>query len=420
MTTEVQNQLEQSPETSGEDLPLEEALDQYEYKKLVHGQILKGIIMQVDRDEILIDIGTKAEGVISRREVERMTPEEKAALRAGDEVYVFVIQPEDADGRAVLSLRRARLETSWDQLEQTYKVGDILEAPVVGYNRGGLLVDVMGVRGFVPASHVTGVRRGPEEAKREDLAAMVGQTLSLKIIEMNRKRNRLILSERQASQELRQEAKDELLDSLQEGEIREGVVTSVCDFGVFVDIGGADGLVHLSELAWHRVEHPSEVLKEGQKVKVMVLNVDKERKRIALSYKRTQPEPWDLVAQNYHVGQLVEVEITQLTDFGAFARLPEGVEGLIHISELAEGRVAHPRDVIQVGDRVTVQVIRIEPERKRIGLSLRRARSEMAREEEPAEEEAAAVEEEGAAPEEAPEGEWEVDEAQEEAKEAEE
>jgi small subunit ribosomal protein S1 len=227
------------------------------------------------------------------------------------------------------------------------------------------------VRGFVPSSQVSGISRGPETQKQSDMAKMVGSSMPLKVIEINRNRNRLILSERQAVQEVREGRKDELLTSLKEGDVRSGVVTSIADFGAFVDIGGADGLVHLSELSWSRVKHPSEVLKPGDKVKVYILSVDNDRKRIALSIKRTQNEPWTTVNERYQLGQVVEGTITQLATFGAFARIEDGVEGLIHVSEMGDGRVQHPRDVVQEGDLIQARIIRIDPARKRMGLSMR-------------------------------------------------
>lgn len=345
----------------------------HDYRNLQYGDTVDGTIMRVDKDEILVDIGSKAEGVVTAREMQSMLPEDRAELKPGDTLLVFVVQAEDKEGRAVLSVDKARQEKSWRRLQQSYDNGEVIEAKVINYNKGGLLVNLDGVRGFVPASQVSGISRGPETQKQSDMAKMVGAPLSLKVIEINRNRNRLILSERQAVQEVREGRKDELLSSLKEGDIRTGVVTSVCDFGAFVDIGGADGLVHLSELSWSRVKHPSEVLKPGDKVQVYILSVDNERKRIALSIKRTQNEPWTTVNDRYHLGQIVEGTITQLASFGAFARIEDGVEGLIHVSEMGDGHLQHPREVVQEGDQVRVRIIRIDPARKRMGLSMRQA-----------------------------------------------
>jgi predicted RNA-binding protein with RPS1 domain len=239
-----------------------------------------------------------------------------------------------------------------------------------------MLVNLEGVRGFVPSSQISSLPPG-EANKQAEMARMQNATLPLKIIEINRNRNRLILSERQAMQEQREAMRTRLLGELSSGQIRRGRVSSICDFGAFVDIGGADGLIHLSELSWKRVSHPSDVLKVGDEIDVYVLSVDPNERKIALSLKRTQPEPWSTITENYHLGQIVRGTITQLTTFGAFARLEDGIEGLIHVSELAEGRVAHPKNVVNVGDTLDLKVIRIDPAKRRIGLSLKRVNEDM-------------------------------------------
>ncbi|HNP69523.1 MAG TPA: 30S ribosomal protein S1 [Kouleothrix sp.] len=343
----------------------------HDYRNLQYGDTVDGVIMRVDRDEILVDIGSKAEGVVPAREMQSLAAEDRGALRPGDELLVFVVQTEDKEGRAVLSVDKARQEKSWRRLQQSFENNEVIEAKVINYNKGGLLVNLDGVRGFVPSSQVSGISRGPETQKQSDMAKMVGSSMPLKVIEINRNRNRLILSERQAVQEVREGRKDELLTALKEGDVRTGVVTSIADFGAFVDIGGADGLVHLSELSWSRVKHPSEVLKPGDKVRVYILSVDHDRKRIALSIKRTQSEPWSTVNERYQLGQIVEGTITQLASFGAFARIEDGVEGLVHVSEMGDGRIQHPRDVVQEGDVVKARIIRIDSARKRMGLSMR-------------------------------------------------
>jgi small subunit ribosomal protein S1 len=345
----------------------------YDYRLFRYGDVVEGEVMHLDREKILVDIGGKCEGVVPSREFQTLSPEELGRLRPGDRVLVFVLQPEDQAGQAILSIDRARQEKTWRRLQEVFEAGGVIEAEVVHYNKGGLLVNLDGIRGFVPASQVVAIRGGDEGSKQADMARMVGQRLKLKIIEINRHRNRLILSERQAVQEQRDAMKAHLIETLREGETRRGRVTSIADFGVFVDIGGADGLVHLSEISWTRVKHPSEVLRVGDEVDVMVLSVNPEQRKIALSIRRTQPEPWMQVASQFQVGQVVRGTITQLASFGAFARLQEGVEGLIHVSELAGWRVEHPNEVLQEGDDVIVRVIRIDPPRRRIGLSLRRA-----------------------------------------------
>ncbi len=344
----------------------------HDYRNLQYGDTVDGVIMKIDKDEILVDIGSKAEGVVPSREMQSLTTEDRTKLHVGDELLVFVVQAEDTEGRAVLSVDKARQEKSWRFLQHMFETNDIIQARVVNYNKGGLLVNLEGVRGFVPASQVSSISRGPETQKQSDMARMVGQDLPLKIIEINRNRNRLILSERQAIQEVREGKKDELLSQLREGDIRTGTVSSVCDFGAFVDIGGADGLVHLSELSWSRVKHPAEILKVGDRVQVYILSIDNERKRIALSIKRTQNEPWATANERYQLGQVVHCTITQLASFGAFARVEDGIEGLIHVSELGDERVQHPREVLQEGNVVEARIIRIDTARKRMGLSLRR------------------------------------------------
>jgi small subunit ribosomal protein S1 len=343
----------------------------HDYHKLRYGETLDGTIMRIDKDGILVDIGGKSEGVVPSREMQALSSEERAALHIGNTILVFVIQAEGREGHAILSIDKARMERSWRTLENAFEHGELTTATVVNYNKGGLLVDLQGIRGFVPASQIEGVSRTSESQKQSDMARLVGQSISLKVIELNRTRNRLILSERQAAQDAREEKKDELLSALHEGNIVTGTISSICDFGIFVDVGGADGLVHLSELSWGRVHHPGELFHVGQTISVFILSVDNERRRIALSIKRTQPEPWEMVTERYQLGQIVTGNITQTTPFGAFASIEEGIEGLIHISELGDGQVKHPRDVVKEGDTLSMRIIRIDPTRKRMGLSLR-------------------------------------------------
>ncbi|HVB65375.1 MAG TPA: 30S ribosomal protein S1, partial [Nitrolancea sp.] len=345
----------------------------HDYRVLNYGDVMEGQIMHVDRDELLIDIGSKSEGIIPSREFSSLSDVERARLAVGDSVLVFVVQPENQEGQAVLSIDRALAEKSWRRLQEIFEAGDMIDAEVTNYNKGGLLVNLDGVRGFVPASQVTEIRGGDDGSKQADMARLIGTKLPLKIIEINRHRNRLILSERQAVQEKRDVMKERLIEELHEGETRRGRVTSITDFGAFVDIGGADGLVHLSELSWSRVKHPSEVLRVGDEIDVYVLGINSQEKKIALSIKRTQPEPWSRVAAIYEVGQLVRGTVTQLANFGAFARIEDGIEGLIHVSELSEQRIGHPRQVVSEGQDLILRIIRIDPARRRMGLSLRRA-----------------------------------------------
>lgn len=336
------------------------------------GQVVEGTIVSVDRDSIMVHIGTKSEGVIPAHEV--MSLEQAGELPAlGESVLVYVIQPENREGHAVLSLNRARAERGWRTVEQLGDEGGLVEATIVDVNRGGLVASVDGVRGFIPLSQTLVGRQeaDTEDALIERLRERVGQSIWVKIIEVNRRRNRLILSERAASQERRSARKDQLIDELREGEVRHGRVTSLADFGAFVDIGGADGLVHISEMSWSPVGKPADVVKVGDEVDVVVLSVDRERKKIALSMRKLQPEPWSTVMAMLQPGDIVTGTITKITTFGAFARIEGGVEGLIHISELSSGHVTNPRTVVAEGEERKMKILRIEPERRRLGLSLR-------------------------------------------------
>ncbi len=334
------------------------------------GQVVEGIIVHIGPNEVLVDVGSKSEGVLYERELDRIGPEARAALQVGQTVLVYVLTPEDKNGNIALSLTRAQAERDWRKAEEFEKSGEIFEGEVAGYNKGGLIVRMGKVRGFVPASQIS------SNGGKADPSSMVGQTLRLKVIEIDRSRNRLILSERAAMREWRKQHKEKLLAELKEGDVRPGEVISLCDFGAFVDLGGADGLIHLSELSWRRVSHPSEVLSVGDKVEVYVLNIDRERKRIGLSLKRLETDPWEEITASYQEGQLVEGTITKLVKFGAFARISkDDIEGLIHISELSDEHIAHPREVVQEGQTVTLRVIRIDPERRRIGLSMKRVDS---------------------------------------------
>jgi small subunit ribosomal protein S1 len=347
-----------------------------EYKDLHRGDVIEGVVMGADRDGILVNVGSKFEGVIPPHEMRSLGPEPAARPSVGERVLVYVLQPETPDGQLLLSLDRARGEKGWRILQQRFEEGESFEAQVSGYNKGGLLVNVEGVHAFVPLSQVVGVRPERGEEGESSLAQMVGRSLHLKVIEINRRRNRVILSERAALQEWRSQQKERLLSELQEGEIRRGKISSVRSFGVFVDLGGADGLAHLSELSWERNKAPEDMFKVGDEIEVYVMKVDQETKKIALSLRRAQPELWEGIVDKYHVGQVVPGVITKLVTFGAFARIEGPVEGLIHVSELVDRRIAHPKEVVKEGDVIPLKIVRIERDRHRLGLSLRRARDE--------------------------------------------
>lgn len=344
----------------------------YDYQQPRRGDIRQGTILSVSPNQIVVDIGVKREALVSPRDLENMDLEELANLSVGEEMPVYVVKPEDKDGNLIVSIHLARLEQDWKKAEELADSHEIWEGRVVGYNKGGLIVPFGKIRAFIPASQISDFPRNPSpDQKTNHLAAYVDQKVPVRVIEVDRKRGRLILSQRSAQKEWREKQKERLIETLQEGIVMEGTVSSLADFGAFVDIGGVDGLVHVSELAWHRVKHPRDLLKVGETVKVYVLNVDRERKRIGLSLKRLQPDPWTLVESKYKVNQLVECTITNVTDFGAFARLEEGVEGLVHFSELTDEEDVPPGDLVHNGEKLRLLVIKVDVARQRIGLSLR-------------------------------------------------
>ncbi len=371
------NQQGETSDKGGQDLPSMESLLEEQGLSLDfpnQGEIRQGVIATIRDTEILVSVGTKSEGVISSRELEQIPAEIRSTFTVGMEIPVFVVAPEDNNGNVVLSYMRAREEKDWEEVEQLLADNQPYDSKVVGYNKGGLIVPVGGLRGFVPASQISLTRRSGSgnESPEQRWGRMVGDEMRVRVIEVDRERRRLILSERLALLETRETLKDRLLDELQEGIIRTGRVTSLADFGAFVNIEGADGLVHLSEISWERINHPNEVLKVGQEVKVKVISVDRDRKRIGLSIRQLLEDPWVQKVGHLKEGMLVEGTITHLTKFGAFARLEGDLEGLIHVSELSEQRVVHPKEVIKEGDVRTLRVIKIDPERRRIGLSLRK------------------------------------------------
>jgi len=341
------------------------------------GEIRSGVIASISPTQILVSVGAKSEGVITGRELETIPGEERATLQVGQEILVYVLASEDTSGNVVLSYTRAQEQKGWAEVEKMLEEGRSYEGKVEGFNKGGLIVPVHGLRGFVPASQLGITRRMQVSGETPDqrYGKMIGEPITVRIIEVDRKRRRLILSERAASSETRQSIKERVIESLKEGEIYTGRVTSLADFGAFVNINGADGLVHLSEISWERVQHPSEVLEVGQEVKVKVISIDHEKKRIGLSIRALADDPWRRKVEKFKVGQLVEGVITRLTKFGAFARLEGDLEGLIHISEISETRIEHPKEKLHEGDVVTLRVIRIDPDQRRIGLSLRKVDS---------------------------------------------
>ncbi len=337
------------------------------------GEVVHGRVVRVDKDEVLVDIGYKSEGVIPVSELSirrSVNPEEE--VQVGDEIDALVLTKEDAEGRLILSKKRARFELAWKSIEQAAEAGRPVTGRVIEVVKGGLILD-LGVRGFLPASLVD-IRRV------QDLDEFLGQELRCKVIELNRSRNNVVLSRRAVLEDERKEMRQAILDRLNPGDVVEGVISNIVDFGAFVDLDGMDGLIHISELSWSHVNHPSEVLEIGQRVKVKVLDIDRERQRISLGLKQTQADPWQQVLDSYSVGDVVEGRVTKVVTFGAFVEVLPGVEGLVHISELAPHHVENPREVVSQGQTVHVKIIEMDADRRRLSLSLKRvAEDEVAR-----------------------------------------
>jgi small subunit ribosomal protein S1 len=330
------------------------------------GDIVEGTIVKVDRDEVLLDIGYKTEGVIPSRELSiKHDVDPNDVVKVGDHVEALVLQKEDKEGRLILSKKRAQYERAWGTIEQKKENDEVVEGTVIEVVKGGLILDI-GLRGFLPASLV-------EMRRVRDLQPYVGRTLEAKIIELDKNRNNVVLSRRAWLEQTQSEVRSEFLNKLAKGQVRNGVVSSIVNFGAFVDLGGVDGLVHVSELSWKHIDHPSEVVEVGQEVTVEVLDIDLDRERVSLSLKATQEDPWRQFARTHQIGQVVPGRVTKLVPFGAFVRVQDGIEGLVHISELAERHVEIPEQVVQVGDELMVKVIDIDLERRRISLSLKQA-----------------------------------------------
>ena len=333
------------------------------------GEVVRGKVVRVDKDEVLIDIGYKSEGVIPVSELSiRRSVNPSDEVNIGDEIDALVMTKEDADGRLILSKKRARFEMAWKRIEQAAESGEPVEGTVIEVVKGGLILD-LGVRGFLPASLVD-IRRV------QDLDEFMGQTLRCKVIELNRSRNNVVLSRRAVLEEERKEMRQAILDRLSPGDVVTGTISNIVDFGAFVDLEGIDGLIHISELSWSHVNHPSELLEIGQEVQVKVLDIDRERQRISLGLKQTQSDPWQQVIDSYDQGDVVDGKVTKVVTFGAFIEIVPGVEGLVHISELAQHHVENPREVVSQGDTVKARIIEMDPERRRLSLSLKRVEGE--------------------------------------------
>ena len=334
------------------------------------GDVVTGKVVRIDKDEVLVDIGYKSEGVIPLKELsirKAVDPHEEVEL--GEEVDALVLTKEDQDGRLILSKKRARFERAWRRIEAAAESGESVQGAVIEVVKGGMIVD-LGIRGFMPASLVD-IRRVA------DLDEYLGQTIEAKVIELNRSRNNVVLSRRALLEQERRGQREEVLKRLEKGLIVEGQISNIVDFGAFVDLDGIDGLIHISELSWSHINHPSEVVSIGQTVEVKVLDIDHDRQRISLGLKQTQQDPWQRVVDTYHVGDELEGAVTKVVAFGAFVEILEGVEGLVHISELAQQHVENPREIVQPGDEVKVKILEIDSERRRLSLSTKRVEDQV-------------------------------------------
>jgi len=355
----------------GEAETMEELLEDSALRPLRQGEVVEGVVASVSGDEALVDLGGRSAGVLSLREAS----DEGTGVAVGDRVVAAVVQPEGPDGRVVLSTRRARSRRQWARMSELARSGEVVEAQVVEANRGGLVVD-LGLRGFVPLSQLASLGdlgRSDRAAVPEALREYVGKRLPLKVIEADQRRDRLILSEKAAAQDVRRRRKEKASSQLEEGQVLEGTVASVTTFGVFVDVGVADGLVHRSEITWDKGIEPTALYHPGESVRVLVTAVDRERGRISLSIKRLEDDPWVRATHELSVGADLDARVTRVMPYGAFARVTTGVEGLIHISEIAPRRIATPAEVLHPGDSVRVRVVAIDPERRRLSLSARQA-----------------------------------------------
>ena len=330
------------------------------------GDLVSGTVVKVDRDEVLLDIGYKTEGVILSRELSiKHDVDPDAEVKVGDEIEALVLQKEDKEGRLLLSKKRAQYERAWGDIEKVKQEDGVVNGTVIEVVKGGLIIDI-GLRGFLPASLV-------EMRRVRDLQPYIGRQLETKIIELDKNRNNVVLSRRAFLEQTQSEVRTTFLSTLQKGQVRKGVVSSIVNFGAFVDLGGVDGLVHVSELSWKHIDHPSEVVQVGQEVTVEVLDVDFDRERVSLSLKATQEDPWQTFARTHKIGQIVPGKVTKLVPFGVFVRVEDGIEGLVHVSELATRHVEVPEQVAKIGDEIFVKVIDIDLDRRRISLSLKQA-----------------------------------------------
>lgn len=356
-----------------QDLDFSKAFEE-SLKEIDRGGIVKGTVIQVGRDEIFVDIGYKSEGIIPRNELS-VNPEVQPAdiVKVGDEIEVYVLKQEGKDGYPILSKKRADARKGWEKIEEALKDDAILQVPVIEAVKGGLVVITNGIRGFVPASQV-------ERRFVADLSGYVGKELRVRVLEIDRAKNKAVLSQKVVLEEEAAKSKEQTLASIEEGQIRQGIVRRLTEYGAFVDIGGIEGLLHVSEMAWQRVKDPASIVQVGDTISVMVLKIDKEHYKISLGMKQTQTDPWVEAVRKYQVGQIYQGTIVRLAKFGAFVTLEPGIDGLVHISQLADHRVNKPEDVVSAGDEVSVKVLDINPQERRIGLSIREAKEDAVKE----------------------------------------
>jgi len=381
------------------------------FRAIEEGEVVTGHVVRIDKDEVLVDIGYKSEGVIPANELSiRKAVDPKDEVHLGEEVDAIVLTKEDQDGRLIMSKKRARFEKAWRRIETAAESGEPVEGTVIEVVKGGLIID-LGVRGFLPASLVD-IRRVP------NLDEYMGTKIETKVIELNRSRNNVVLSRRAVLEEERKEVRQQILDRLQPGLVVEGQISNIVDFGAFVDLDGIDGLIHISELSWSHVNHPSEILAIGDTVKVKVLDIDRDRQRISLGLKQTQEDPWQRIVDTYNVGDELAGKVTKVVTFGAFVEILDGVEGLVHISELAPHHVESPREIVHPGDEIRVKILEIDSERRRLSLSAKRVEDQILPVSRPGEPEAEAPAEAQEATGEAQEATGEAQEATGEAREA--
>ena len=361
---DFEEKLDSGPTEADEQAEDERAQLEAALKVLKEGEIVTGKVVRVETDSVMVDVGYKSEGIIPLNEMShRRTDSVESLVKVGDEIRVMVLGIDSHEGGLRLSKRRADEVGAWEKAKRWQEAGEIVEATVTEAVKGGLVVD-LGLRAFLPASQV-------ERGYVNDLSKYVGKTIRVKIIEMERQKNRVILSRRQVLDEDRERAKSDFWTGVEEGQVRQGVVKSLTDFGAFIDLGGVDGLLHVSEMSYGRIKHPNQVIKEGEPITVKVLRLDREKGKVSLGLKQVMPDPWENAAQKYPEGSLIEGTVARLATFGAFVELEPGVDGLIHISQLADFRVAKPDDVVKVGQKVQVRVTQVKPEERRISLSLR-------------------------------------------------